>query len=153
MNVKQNLTTILTEILNEYPHVFLVEMTEHHGDYEVILDGDEGLGIYDISKISRSLNHFADEQMPEEAYSLDVCTPGADSPLKMLRQYAKHIGREFEITNLEGTKYKASLVSINENELTFDYFISEKPKKNEQKTILNINFDQIKTAKIILSFK
>lgn len=154
MSVSQTLNEILNSVLIEHPNVFLVEAKHHQQSHEFILDGDQPLGIATISAISRSLNHFAEEQLAaEEVYTIDVCSPGADSPLKMLRQFPKHIGREFEIILTDDTTFKGHLTAVNNEELSFAYFKSAKPKKSEEKENISIPFNQIKKATIILSFK
>ncbi len=154
MSVSQTLNEILNSVLVEHPNVFLVEAKHEQTSHEFVLDGDEALGIATISAIGRSLNHFAEEQIPaEENYTIDVCSPGADSPLKLLRQFPKHIGREFEIILKDDTAMKGHLTNVNGDQLSFEYFTNPKPKKNELKSNISIRFDQIKKATIILSFK
>ncbi len=154
MSVSQTLNEILDSVLKEHPGVFLVETKHQQQSHEFILDADEAIGIATISGIGRSLNHFAEEQIPaEEIYDIDVCSPGADTPLKMLRQFPKHIGREFEIVLLDDSNIKGKLTAIENEILTFEYFKSAKPKKNELKELISIPYNQIKKATIILSFK
>lgn len=154
MNIKHTLENILNSVLEKHPHIFVVEVSQNDNLYEIILDGDQGLGIYDISSVSRELNHLADEQMPEEQYSLDVATPGADSPLKLFRQYPKHINRELQVEcSVEPFEFKGQLVAAENNVLTFEYFQNAKPKKNEAKLNISLPFETIKKAQIILSFK
>src|SRR5688572_27975806 len=113
MNVSQTLNEILSNVLKEHPGVFLVETKHQQQSHEFILDADEAIGIATISGISRSLNHFAEEQIPaEEIYDIDACSPGADSPLKMLRQFPKHIGRKFEIILNDDSTFTGKLTSI-----------------------------------------
>jgi len=138
MNVQNQLEAIVAKVLEAHPHVFLVESIHGKQSHEFILDGDQALGIYDISEIGRAINHIADETMPEENYTLDVGSPGADSDIKLLRQYPKHIGK---------------LIAVNGNTLTIEHFISEKPKKSEKPVQTDIDYNQIKKANIILSFK
>lgn len=153
-NIKQQLESILSEILKENPHIFLVDIHQQDNNYEFILDGDELLGIYDISNVSRQLNRIADEQMPEAAYSLDVATPGADTPLKLLRQYPKHIGRSFSVdANELESPIEGKLIDIQENVLIFESQIKEKNKKKLNIITVQIPFENIKKAQIILSFK
>ncbi len=154
MSVAQTLNEILNKVLEEHPGVFLVEARHNQQAHEFILDGDEAIGIATISGISRSLNHFAEEQIPaEENYTIDVCSPGADSPLKLLRQFPKHVGRKFEISLADETIITGNLLSVDGETLTFEYFKSAKPKKNELMETLSVPYNQIKKATIILSFK
>ncbi|MCC6817701.1 MAG: hypothetical protein IT245_02260 [Bacteroidia bacterium] len=153
MNVEYQLKAILTKVLEEHPNVFLVEA--HHGNntYEFVIDGDQPLGIYDISEIGRAINHIADETMPEENYTLDVLSPGADSDIKLLRQYPKHIGREFQVILSDESSFKGHLRAVDGNQLNFEYFENTKPKKNEMPITRTVDFENIKKAHIILSFK
>lgn len=153
MNVQNQLEAIVAKVLEEHPHVFLVESIHSKQSHEFIIDGDQALGIYNISEIGRAINHIADETMPEENYTLDVGSPGADSDIKLLRQYPKHVGREFNIVLTDETKYKGKLIAVNGNTLTVEHFVSEKPKKSEKPVQTDIDYNQIKKANIILSFK
>jgi ribosome maturation factor RimP len=153
MNVRQALEHITADILSQHDGIFMVEMNQKNEHYELILDGDKPMGIYDISYFAKEINRQADEQMPEAQYSLDVTSPGAESPLKLLRQYPKHIGREFRLLLTDGSILKGRLESIEGEKLTFAYYKNLKPKKNEAPEKVIIDFQQIKEANIILSFK
>lgn len=153
MNVRQTLEHITADILSQHDGIFLVEVTQQQEHYEFVLDGDKPMGIYDISYFAKEINRAADEQMPEAQYSLDVASPGADSPLRMLRQYPKHVGREFEFSLLDGTELKGKLIAVEGENLLVESFKSLKPKKHEKPEQVTIGFHQIKQAKIILSFK
>lgn len=153
MNIENQLEAIVSKVLEAYPHVFLVE--SHHGKnkHEFVIDGDNALGIYDISEIGRSINHIADETMPDANYTLDVTSPGADSDIKLLRQYPKHIGREFHVELKDETVFEGHLKSVENDKLVFEYFAGKKPKKNEAPIVQEVGFDNIQKAHIILSFK
>jgi ribosome maturation factor RimP len=153
MSVQNQLEAIVAKVLEEHPGIFLVESIHGKQTHEFIIDGDQPLGIYDISAIGRSINHFADEAMPEENYTLDVGSPGADSDIKLLRQYPKHIGREFSIILKDDTELKGKLISLEGEVLTIEHFENPKPKRHEKPVLKDINFNDIKKANIILSFK
>lgn len=153
MNVQNQLESIVSKVLEERPGIFLVESHHDNQSHEFVIDGDKPLGIYDISDIGRAINHQAEELMPDENYTIDVCSPGADSDLKLIRQYPKHIGREFNVILDDETKFKGKLADVKENTLTFTYFAKAKPKKNEEPELKTVQFNQIKKAHIILSFK
>jgi ribosome maturation factor RimP len=153
MNIENTLLEIVNEVLKKHPHVFLVEVNKSNENYEIVLDGDELLGIYDISEISREVNHIADEKMPETQYSLEIGTPGADSDIKLLRQYPKHIGRKFELRLLDGSEIIGKLDAIDGDTLSFEYNINENTKKKTVLELVQTEFKNIKKANIILSFK
>ena len=90
---------------------------------------------------------------PEEKYSLDVASPGADSDLKLLRQFPKHKGREFQVSLTDSTSFNGKLLNVEGETLQFETFRQEKPKKKDLPEILDIPYSNIKKANIILSFK
>ena len=153
MNVEKELNAIVAQVLESHPGIFLVQAIHNQKDHEIVIDGDEPLGIYDISAISREINHAADERMPEEEYSLDVASPGADSDLLQLRQYPKHIGREFNVVLKDDTNIIGVLKSVESESLEFEGFKTAKPKKKDLPEVSRVNYQEIKKANIILSFK
>lgn len=154
MTDAQTLEEILGEVLKAHPAIFVVEAVHKDGHHEFILDGDQGIGIATIAEISRSLNHFAEERMPDnENYSIDVMSPGADSPIKQLRQYNKHIGRQFDVKCADGTAFKGYLRTVEGHILGFEIKPTGKVAKGAAAEQISIPFEQIKKATIILSFK
>lgn len=65
---------------------------------EVFVDSDEGLGTDDLAKLSREFSFLLDtEDFVKGKYHLNVSSPGADRPLVLPRQYAKHVGRTLAV--------------------------------------------------------
>lgn len=153
MSVQSQLESIVSKVLESHPGIFLVESSHKNQTHEFVLDGDKPLGIYDISDIGRAVNQMADEQMPEESYSLDITSPGADSDLKLIRQFPKHLGREFNVVFQDDNSIKAKLIEVIDDSLVFEFFESPKPKKSEKPIQKTIPFKDIKKTNIILSFK
>lgn len=153
MNVRQTLEDIANEVLAQHEGVFVVEINQKKDNYEFILDGDKPLGIYDISSIAREVNKKADEQMPDAVYELDMSSPGADSPLKLIRQFPKHIGREFKVALKDGSSFSGKLLSVSGNILNFAHYPDQKSRKKGEAESASIPFEEIQQASIILSFK
>lgn len=149
MSIENKLDQILSAVLVEHPGVFLVNAAHKQLQHEYTIDGDKALGIYDIADIARKVNKIAEEELEQENYSIDVSSPGADSDLVLLRQYPKHIGREFFVQTAEET-FSGKLLSVEDQTLTFEKVLKLKPKKTES---IKIEFNQIIKAHIILSFK
>ena len=64
----------------------------------IIMDGDQGVNIDDCADLSRRVSQELEEKsFFEEAYTLEVSTPGVDQPLKLKRQYVKNIGRKLKV--------------------------------------------------------
>ncbi|MFV1980899.1 MAG: ribosome maturation factor RimP [Rhodothermia bacterium] len=65
---------------------------------DIFVDGDEGINIDQCASISRSL--FASielESIFENGFKLDVSSPGLGQPLRLPRQYKRHVGRTLEV--------------------------------------------------------
>jgi ribosome maturation factor RimP len=113
---------------------------------EVFVDAEKNVDADNLAEISREINSVIEEQdIIQQAYRLDVSTPGVDRPLKFLKQFPKHINRNFEVTYKTGEEVKTitgKLLSVEREELTF---------LSDKKEIL-IEFKNITTAKVIISF-
>lgn len=81
------------------------------GDNEVIveIDSDTAVDIDYCIELSRAI----EEAFPSEVedYSLEVGSAGLTSPLRLPRQYAKHIGDDLEVLADDGKKYVGTLVA------------------------------------------
>jgi ribosome maturation factor RimP len=147
--LKENITKISEEIAQKLGF-FLIEIIIR-GDQrkriiEVFVDGEKNVSADNLAEISREINKLIEEQeLIKEPYRLDVSTPGVDRPLKFLKQFPKHLNRNFDLTykTVDGDKnIKAKLVGIQGEELTFDY----------NKKELIVEFKNISKAKVLISF-
>jgi ribosome maturation factor RimP len=65
---------------------------------EVYLDGDEGVSVKDMAKLSRELAFLLDtEDLIKGKYHLNVSSPGNDRALLTERQYRRHVGKELQV--------------------------------------------------------
>lgn len=158
MDLSTSITEMAASFLKE-PHLFLVEViisgNRAQKKVVVIIDGDEGATIEDCAKLSRALAAKLDEEetIPEK-YTLEVSTPGVDFPLKLKRQYKKHIGRGFKITLTDKSLVKGKLIGTSDEaiEIAFEEKTDKKSKKKEMKT-MELPFDMIDKAFVQISFK
>ncbi|MCE3259113.1 MAG: hypothetical protein K0S12_754 [Bacteroidetes bacterium] len=120
----------------------------------VFIDGDKGVTISDCVALSRHIEKSLDRD--REDFSLDVSSHGATTPLCEPRQYPKHIGRDFEIKLLDGTKVEGTLTECNDEELKLEYSVREnKPIGKGKITVTKqhqVKYNQIKESKIKLKF-
>jgi ribosome maturation factor RimP len=143
----------LAELHLANPTLFVVEVTvSKHKPMKitVALDGDAGATIDDCANLSRVLSdELEKENSIEEAYTLEVGTPGLDQPLKLKRQYKKNIGREVKVHLQDKTIIRGKLVNTDEEKIGV-----EQPgeKKKEWKTS-EIPFSEIEKTIVIVSFK
>lgn len=113
---------------------------------EIFIDGEEAV----TSEICTGISHIIKTKIEEENlidsnFRLDVSSPGVDRPLKFLTQYKKHLNRKFDLkftSEDEEKSIKSKLTGIDDNILTF----------NDGKNEIRIRFEEIKSAKVIISF-
>jgi ribosome maturation factor RimP len=117
----------------------------------VVVDGDNGVSIDDCAELSREISQMLDESpLIDEAFTLEVSTPGLDQPLKLKRQYAKNIGRRLKV-KLADKIEEGKLDGVSDEAITL---ITETGSgKKKESTIININFSQIEKAFVLVSFK
>jgi ribosome maturation factor RimP len=154
MDIAAEIKKIAEEKL-ENPSLFVVDVvvTAKKGPKKVVvlLDGDEPPSIDDCANLSRSLSASLDEvTWLEDAYTLEVSTPGVDHPLKFQRQYAKHIGRKLKIKLASGL-IEGKFVSQSEDALVLLQEIGTGKKKEEKE--IEIPFSAIEKTFVIVSFK
>lgn len=89
------------DLLKKGP-IFLVDfsvrgsMGSHAVD--VFVESDDTLGVNQIAELSREIGFILDtEDIMPGTYTLNVSTPGADRPLRKIRQYRKHLGRNLRV--------------------------------------------------------
>src|SRR5690349_14294687 len=126
MTFKEKVNTLLVEALEEKPTLFLIDLTITDAFKVMItLDDDNGVILQDCIDISRAIESNLDRE--EQDYSLEVASVGVGSPLKLVRQYIKNIGRTLIVTtNTE--KIEAELVDANEDFIILSWKARE-PKK------------------------
>ena len=147
--IKENIVRISNEIAEKL-NFFVIDIT-FRGDnrkkiIEVFVDAEKNIDADNLAEISREINSIIEDQdIIQQAYRLDVSTPGVDRPLKFLKQFPKHINRNFEVTYKtedENRTITGKLLSVEREELTF---------LSDKKEVL-IEFKNITTAKVIISF-
>lgn len=147
--IKENIVRISNEIAEKL-NFFVIDIN-FRGDsrkqiIEIFVDAEKNVDADNLAEISREINSKIEEQnIIQKAYRLDVSTPGVDRPLKFLKQFPKHINRNFEVKYKTGDETKTitgKLLSVEREELVF---LSDKKE-------LLIEFKNITTAKVIISF-
>jgi ribosome maturation factor RimP len=151
MNKKEKIENKAKEILEE-KGFFLIDFvwrgSEQRPVLELFMDNARGITTDDCYEVSRELEKFIDENELLRQYRLDVSSPGVDKPLVFAEQFPKHVGRNFEIeyTDDETEKHtEAKLI-----EAKGDNFVFETTGKGKEK--IEINFNNIKKAKVLISF-
>jgi ribosome maturation factor RimP len=155
MRVEEDIKRFAEESLSD-PGLFIVDvvLSARKGPKKVLIvvDGDNGVTIDDCAEISRAVGKRLEESpvLGDESYMLEVSTPGVDQPLKMIRQYRKHIGRRMKI-KLPDAILEGKLDDVAEGTIT----ISAESGSGKKKEIKSheIRFDDIEKAFVLISFK
>ena len=150
MNINQNkISEIIEGAVAELGYLLIdIEFRGHSKDsiIGIYVDNENGIATKDCIIISRVLGDLIeDENLIASKYRLNVSSPGVDRPLKFIEQYTKNIEKEFEITYAQNEETKnivARLNKIKGNKLFFEF----------KKEVIEINFDEIKIAKVLISF-
>ena len=138
------------------PDQFIVDVVvsakKGPGKVLILVDGDQGITIDSCAEISRQLSKTLDERnLMGDNYLLEVSTPGVDHPLKMKRQYGKHVGRSLRIKLQDGSQVEGKLAALNEEAITLNQEIGS-GKKKETKTV-SVPFAAVDKTFVLVSFK
>ena len=154
MTFKEKVHTLLTECLLEKPSVFLIDLIITDAFKVIVnLDGDNGVALQDCIDVSRFIDNNLDRE--EQDYSLEVASVGVGSPLKLVRQYKKNIGRTLIVKT--GTEIiEAELVEANDDFVILSWKAREpkkigKGKETVQKE-LKLSYVDIKEAIVTVTF-
>lgn len=154
MQLEDRVIDLVEDKIADRPDLFIVSVRFlKSGVLEILMDGDQGIAIGDCVKISRHVGfHLEEEEAVEQAYRLEVSSPGVDAPLVLNRQYHKNIGRKVSVNLLDGTQKEGPLVEVDQQSIRVLEKIKEKGKKAVE-VETDIPFSQIKETKVLISFK
>jgi ribosome maturation factor RimP len=121
----------------------------------LLIDSQEGISISECVEISRFIEHKLDRET--EDFELNVSSPGIDVPLKVPQQYKKNVGRELKVVTTDDVNIKGLLTGFESDTLTLEYKEKQKIEGKKKKLTIEkkeqIHISQIKTAKVVISFK
>ena len=110
------------------------------------IDGDNGINIDDCIEVSRAVEHNLDRE--EEDFELNVSSAGADQPLKMPRQYRRHVGRELEVDTVDGEHTEGTLEDASDEGIV----IRTPGTKKQAPETLRYAYRDIKAARVVIKF-
>ncbi|MBF7092905.1 ribosome assembly cofactor RimP [Flavobacterium sp. ALJ2] len=154
MTFKEKVNVLIAEGLVEKPSIFLIDLTITDAFKIIVsLDGDNGVLLQDCIDVSRAIENNLDRE--EQDFSLEVASVGVGSPLKMVRQYKKNIGRTL-IVSTNGEKIEAELVDANEDFIILSWEAREPKKLGKGKETVQkeqqIPYTEIKEAIVTVTF-
>lgn len=117
--LKEKVSGLLEEVLEENPALFLIEMEiGPDNQIRVVIDGDKGVSVNDCVEVSRKIEGNLDRE--ETDFSLEVTSAGADRPLLKPRQFKKNLGRILLVKTKEKC-YEAKLIEATIDTITIEW--------------------------------
>jgi len=147
----------IEKLVSEYIHgtgLFLVAVkVSATGKITVLADRKDGITIEECAGISRFLENNLDRDA--EDFELMVSSPGLDMPFLVVEQYYKSEGKRIEVVDTTGAKVSGILKNVGPG--GFDLETEEKKKTGKGKAIekrdISFNYEQVKSAREVLTFK
>ena len=155
MTFRNKVQELLEAALAEREHLFLIDLSINEANkISVVLDGDFGVNLQDCIDVSRAVEGCLNRE--EQDFSLEVASAGISTPLKLVRQYKKNIGRVLNVSTTNSEKFEALLTQVNEQGIILQWQSRELKKIGKGKeTVENkveIPYQNIKKAVVIISF-
>ncbi|MCF6357805.1 MAG: ribosome assembly cofactor RimP [Draconibacterium sp.] len=151
---KRQIVSLVNEQLED--KMFLVDIKVNERNViDVFVDSFDGLPISKCVAISRHVEHSLDRE--EEDFELHVSSPGLTEGFKVKEQYIKYKGRAIEVVPEEGKKLEGILLEVGEDDFVLETSTREKVEGHKKKQLIVkkhiLKYDEIKSAKAVISFK
>ena len=145
---------LVEEMLDD--KMFLVEITvSQRNVINVFVDSYDGLTIEQCISISRHVEHSFDRE--EEDFELQVSSPGLSEKFKVKEQFYKYIGREIELVTVSDVELQGVIQSATDDEIILETSARELVEGQKKKQLVvkqyHLKYDEIKSAKAVISFK
>ncbi len=111
----------------------------------VAIDKDGGVTMDDIADASREVSRVLDETdlMGQQAYTLEVSSPGVDRPLTLPRHWRRNQGRLVKVVFGEGEPVTGRITESDDDGAVLDVEGAER----------RVEYAEVKKAKIQIEFK
>ena len=154
---KNTVRSIVEEWLDGKEY-FLVDIEVSPDDRIVVeIDHADGVWIEDCVELSRYIEDHLSRD--EEDYELEVGSAGLGQPFKVPQQYHCFVGKEVEVLDADGKKYKGILKSVDDNDNDLNVKVQEKQKVEGKKRPQLVEVDKpfkmnnVKYTKYLINFK
>ncbi|MDI9336899.1 MAG: ribosome maturation factor [Alphaproteobacteria bacterium] len=145
---------IVEQVLGDETMYFCVDLfIKPTLNIKIFLDGDNGISIAQCSYFNKKIKALLEEDVyfKNENYSLEVSSPGVDTPLKNVRQYYKNIGRTLAVTlNETPEKIEGTLTHVHADSIELEQLLGKGKKQITQTS--TIFFNNIKESIVQIKF-
>jgi len=154
MIFKDKVVALLNQGLSEKPSVFLIDLTITEAMKIIVtLDGDQGVTLQDCIDLNRVIENNLDRE--EQDFSIEVASAGVSTPIKLVRQYKKNIGRTLKVKTATDVM-EAVLADANEEFITLTWTAREPKKIGKGKETVDkkieLPYSEIKEAIVTITF-
>ena len=145
---------LVQEALDENQSLYLIDLLFMPNNKILVeVDGDTGISLKEIIRISRNVEHNLDRE--EEDFALEVTSPDIAEPLKVKRQYIKNIDRILKVQT-ETERFEGTLTEVLDDHIVLEWKAREpkpigKGKVTVAKKAIILDKD-IKQAKVKILF-
>ena len=152
----KNIVKNLVDQWLEGKDYFLVDIEISRENKIVVeIDHADGVWIEDCVELSRFIEDHLDREA--EDFELEVGSAGLGQPFKVAQQYVNFVGKEVEVLDADGKKYKGVLKGVDGRDftVTVQEKVKEEGKKRPQLQDKDYLFsmDTVKYCKYLISFK
>ena len=152
---KDTVRSIVEEWLDGKEY-FLVDIEISPDDRIVVeIDHADGVGIEDCVALSRYIEDHLSRD--EEDYELEVGSAGLGQPFKVPQQYHCFVGKDVEVLDADGKKYKGVLKSVDGGDFTVTVEEKQKVEGKKRPQLVSVDrtfqMDTVKYTKYLINFK
>ena len=152
---KDTVRSIVEEWLDGKEY-FLVDIEISPDDRIVVeIDHADGVWIEDCVELSRFIEDHLSRD--EEDYELEVGSAGLGQPFKVAQQYHCFVGKDVEVLDADGKKYKGVLKAVDGNDFTVTVQEKQKVEGKKRPQLVDIDhtfqMDKVKYTKYLINFK
>lgn len=115
----------------------------------VHIDTPQGISIDECVRVSRELEEKLDRD--REDFSLEVSSPGLDSPFRVIEQYQKNVGKIINLVKMDGLKLEGILKETGNEGIVLEMRRSKKGQSKDPE-LIELSFAEIKSAKASIQF-
>ena len=150
MSIQEALTELLTPAV-ENAGFFLEQVhIANPGNHRIVtcvVDGSKPLNLDEVTVVSRLISELLDQTpLIDDAFTLEVTSPGVDRPLTQRRHWEKNVTRVIAMVFNDGSTLTARLTELREDDATFVENI-----KGRMKTHI-VTLADIKQAQVQVEF-
>lgn len=156
MTPQEHIAQMMNEVLEGTDCFLVSHKVTPTNNYKFYLDADSGFPLEKSIRINRQMRKMIEEAglYPEGDYSLEVSSPGIDTPLKLLRQYKKNVGRLLEVllNDETSTIVEARLTAVDDVNLYLEKALKTKKNSPAATEAIVIPFTDIRQATVCIEF-